>query len=1129
MKLVEGAGFFCFLHDDVALDPSTISELVAETYRSNAGIVGPKLVDWDRPERPAARRAQRRPGGRDARHGRGRRARPGAARRRARRLLRPDGVPARPHRPVPRPRRLRAGHRLLRRRPRPVLAGAPVGRPRARRARRPGPAPGAPARAPPRPRRARRCPSATGCAPPCRRPPGSTWSACIGLPRPVHRDRAPSSASSPGGPARSGDARGLALAARAPAGAVHPPPPLPAPSARSRTPRWPACRACADRPGSAAYRRQRAADREGQGDPAGRARGRPAAPARRRGRPGQRRGLGGGPGRAARRQPRAASSAACPQAGELLAWPAGPVRARAGVPRRLVVAGPGRHAARPDRHGPVRRARPRSPSAPTACPGPCWSSARCSSERSASGASPAPSRPAGPPPRPSACTSRLRWPPTRSAPARSRASSSTARCRGPCTGWPGCTARHRSSTRPTRNRARRLRWADVVVLGVLAGVVGAFVPVYPLVMVGSAARPRHRLARSSASGPGSGSDAARERRRRARSPSCSTCRGRSASCRRASPQWTVLGVAPRVAPAPGPAVARRVRLRTAPPRRAGPRPDRAADRRAAGRPLLPLRLGRPRHACSAVAGLGTAWLVDRGTLAASPSLDPGAPHPLRRRARHRRGLLRRRLRPGRPGHDVQLAPAARRRGAASRVLVGAHPAASRPWSAGAGSCTTTSASALLGLLPAAAGGRQQPGAVGRCSRRTCRCRAGRWRTGWSTPWPTTRRRRCGSAGATEPTRAEQLVAEDIDLAASSATDRLGRLIGPMGVRFVLVPVDPPGLRPTLGRRRAEPAGPPRLARPPARPAPGRARRRLARGLREHGVAPGAGHRRPAPRPRPAGRPAPRRSSASDFTGAVAGAARPAPDGRRRPGPGRVGAAVRGRRQSMGADGRRPGRRPAAPRSAGPRPGTSPAPGHGRVPLPHRGHPLRRSCWSRSSSGCWPWCSSGPGATGRPSAAGWPGAAWRPAPRRPSSTSPRTAGQRSRQPAGGAARAVAGADRPTAGRHDRPPPPLRPGRRGRWSALLVADQAEPEPVPPSTYGEAPLAQSTPAVFDGEPAVDQLVLPRRTDRRTAGPRRVTLFNTHERSTRGHVSAVTDGRHASVDAAHAAAPQPRRREPG
>ncbi len=47
-RLVEGAnGFFCLLHDDVALDPSAIRLLVEELYRSNAGIVGPKLVDWD--------------------------------------------------------------------------------------------------------------------------------------------------------------------------------------------------------------------------------------------------------------------------------------------------------------------------------------------------------------------------------------------------------------------------------------------------------------------------------------------------------------------------------------------------------------------------------------------------------------------------------------------------------------------------------------------------------------------------------------------------------------------------------------------------------------------------------------------------------------------------------------------------------------------------------------------------------------------------------------------------------------------------------------------------------------------------------------------------------------------------
>ncbi len=49
LQLVEGSGLFCFLHDDVALDPDAISRLVEELYRSNAGIVGPKLLDWDRP------------------------------------------------------------------------------------------------------------------------------------------------------------------------------------------------------------------------------------------------------------------------------------------------------------------------------------------------------------------------------------------------------------------------------------------------------------------------------------------------------------------------------------------------------------------------------------------------------------------------------------------------------------------------------------------------------------------------------------------------------------------------------------------------------------------------------------------------------------------------------------------------------------------------------------------------------------------------------------------------------------------------------------------------------------------------------------------------------------------------
>lgn len=50
MQLVEGEqGFFCFLHDDVALRPSAIRLMVEELYRSNAGIVGPKIVDWAAP------------------------------------------------------------------------------------------------------------------------------------------------------------------------------------------------------------------------------------------------------------------------------------------------------------------------------------------------------------------------------------------------------------------------------------------------------------------------------------------------------------------------------------------------------------------------------------------------------------------------------------------------------------------------------------------------------------------------------------------------------------------------------------------------------------------------------------------------------------------------------------------------------------------------------------------------------------------------------------------------------------------------------------------------------------------------------------------------------------------------
>ena len=50
LNLVDGnSGLFCFLHDDVALAPDAIGRLAEELSRSNAGAVGPKLVYWDDP------------------------------------------------------------------------------------------------------------------------------------------------------------------------------------------------------------------------------------------------------------------------------------------------------------------------------------------------------------------------------------------------------------------------------------------------------------------------------------------------------------------------------------------------------------------------------------------------------------------------------------------------------------------------------------------------------------------------------------------------------------------------------------------------------------------------------------------------------------------------------------------------------------------------------------------------------------------------------------------------------------------------------------------------------------------------------------------------------------------------
>ena len=50
LGVVEGASFFVFCHDDVAPGASAVRLLVEEAFRSNAGVVAPKLVGWFAPE-----------------------------------------------------------------------------------------------------------------------------------------------------------------------------------------------------------------------------------------------------------------------------------------------------------------------------------------------------------------------------------------------------------------------------------------------------------------------------------------------------------------------------------------------------------------------------------------------------------------------------------------------------------------------------------------------------------------------------------------------------------------------------------------------------------------------------------------------------------------------------------------------------------------------------------------------------------------------------------------------------------------------------------------------------------------------------------------------------------------------
>src|SRR5271165_6545007 len=49
LGMVEGAAFYLFCHDDAAPDPDAVHLMVEESFRSNAGIVTPKMVRWDDP------------------------------------------------------------------------------------------------------------------------------------------------------------------------------------------------------------------------------------------------------------------------------------------------------------------------------------------------------------------------------------------------------------------------------------------------------------------------------------------------------------------------------------------------------------------------------------------------------------------------------------------------------------------------------------------------------------------------------------------------------------------------------------------------------------------------------------------------------------------------------------------------------------------------------------------------------------------------------------------------------------------------------------------------------------------------------------------------------------------------
>ncbi|HMC43635.1 MAG TPA: glycosyltransferase family 2 protein, partial [Acidimicrobiales bacterium] len=51
LEMVEGASHYLLCHDDVAPAPDAVRLMVEEAFRSNAGVVSPKLVAWEDPQR----------------------------------------------------------------------------------------------------------------------------------------------------------------------------------------------------------------------------------------------------------------------------------------------------------------------------------------------------------------------------------------------------------------------------------------------------------------------------------------------------------------------------------------------------------------------------------------------------------------------------------------------------------------------------------------------------------------------------------------------------------------------------------------------------------------------------------------------------------------------------------------------------------------------------------------------------------------------------------------------------------------------------------------------------------------------------------------------------------------------